>query len=299
MKKSILLAIVLLISSFPLSAKDLKPYILGTETAKSVSETSKLVESALKSNGFELVGSYMPAKDKTRYIVCFTSNEILAAVKKIGGIRGFAAAWRVAITKEGSKTIVSYNNPKYWGNAYFQDDFPKVKSYYNKLAAKLKKAISAVGKFKGNEFGSEDGVEAEDLRDYHYMFGMPYFHDVIEIKTFKSHKEAVATIEKNLKSNKNASKVYKVKISGKELTLFGIALTGEDGESDFLPTIDIDKPKHTGFLPYELLVKGKEVIMLHGRYRIAIAFPDLGMGTFTKIMSAPGNIEDTMTDLTK
>ncbi|MDA3843580.1 MAG: hypothetical protein PF588_04315 [Candidatus Kapabacteria bacterium] len=187
----------------------------------------------------------------------------------------------------------------YWGNAYFQDDFPSVKSYYNKLAVKLKKAISAVGKFKGKEFGSEDGEDAEDLRDYHYMFGMPYFHDVVEIKTFKSHKEAVATIEKNLKSNKNASKVYKVKISGKELTLFGIALTGKDGESDFLPTIDIDKPKPTGFLPYAILVKGKEVIMLHGRYRIAIAFPDLGMGTFTKIMSAPGNIEDTMTELTK
>jgi hypothetical protein len=37
----------------------------------------------LKSNGFELVGSYMPAKDKNRYIVCFTSNEILSAVKKL------------------------------------------------------------------------------------------------------------------------------------------------------------------------------------------------------------------------
>jgi hypothetical protein len=32
--------------------------------------------------------------------------------------------------------------------------------------------------------------------------------------------------------------------------------------------------------------------MLHGRYRIALSFPDLKMGTFTKIRSIPGDIED-------
>jgi len=37
---------------------------------------------------------------------------------------------------------------------------------------------------------------------------------------------------------------------------------------------------------------GGKVLMLHGRFRIAISFPDLTMGTFSKIMSTPGNIED-------
>jgi hypothetical protein len=37
---------------------------------------------------------------------------------------------------------------------------------------------------------------------------------------------------------------------------------------------------------------GNEVHMLHGRYRIALSFPDLTMGTFGKIMSTPGNIEE-------
>jgi len=39
--------------------------------------------------------------------------------------------------------------------------------------------------------------------------------------------------------------------------------------------------------------------MLHGRFRIALSFPDLTMGTFTKIMSTPGEIEDLLSSLTK
>jgi hypothetical protein len=34
--------------------------------------------------------------------------------------------------------------------------------------------------------------------------------------------------------------------------------------------------------------------MLHGRFRIALSFPDLTMGTFSKIMSTPGDIEEAM-----
>ena len=39
--------------------------------------------------------------------------------------------------------------------------------------------------------------------------------------------------------------------------------------------------------------------MLHGRYRIALHWPELSMGTFSKIMSTPGNVEDYMKALTK
>jgi len=64
-----------------------------------------------------------------------------------------------------------------------------------------------------------------------------------------------------------------------------------------MPIIDIDNPKHTAFLPYEILVMNGEVHMLHGRYRIALSFPDLTMGTFTKIMSTPGDIENAFIQL--
>ena len=44
---------------------------------------------------------------------------------------------------------------------------------------------------------------------------------------------------------------------------------------------------------------GKEVRMLHGRFRIALSFPDLRMGTFANIMSTPGEIEGLLSSLTK
>jgi len=50
-------------------------------------------------------------------------------------------------------------------------------------------------------------------------------------------------------------------------------------------------------LPYELLVSGPDVIALRGRFRIAQSFPDLTMGTFMKIRSAPGAIKSTLTQV--
>lgn len=69
-----------------------------------------------------------------------------------------------------------------------------------------------------------------------------------------------------------------------------------DGESAFLPTIGAG---HVAAMPYEIILQGKEATMLHGRYRIALHWPELGMGTFMKIMSTPGNIEDFMLGVTE
>jgi len=155
--------------------------------------------------------------------------------------------------------------------------------------------MKASGSYVGTYFGSEDGLELKKLRKYQYMMAMPDFDDVVVLKKFDTYDNAVKTIDANLKAGvKDVKRVYSVKVPGKNLKLYGIALKGEDGEGTFLPKIDIGKPKHTAFLPYEILVYGNQAIMLHGRYRIALSFPDLTMGTFTKIMSTPGNIEDLM-----
>ena len=39
--------------------------------------------------------------------------------------------------------------------------------------------------------------------------------------------------------------------------------------------------------------------MLHGKYRIALFWPELKLGQFMKISSTPGNIEDVMEALTE
>ena len=179
-------------------------------------------------------------------------------------------------------------------------DWEKVSSYYSNLNSKLKTALTGFDENKFTEFGSKKGVSNSDLKKYHYMVGMPYFDDNVKIKEFSSFESAISTIEKNLKSgNSNFKKVYDIKLNSEKIALYGIALPGTDGEKLFMPKIDISSPKHTAFLPYELLVVGNKAYMLHGRFRIALSFPDLTMGQFMKIVSTPGYIEDMMKEVCK
>ncbi len=281
-----------------LFSQNLKPYILGATSNGSIAEVKGTVAKSLQANGFNVIGQYQPASDANRWLLVVSHPKLDAAVKKFGGLRGFAATLRVAITKEGNETNISYTNPAYWGNAYFQDDYEKVKDTYAELSSAFKNAMAQVGAVKNTAFGSKKGESADDLREYHYMFGMPYFDETVELGKFSSTQKAVAHIDQALKTGKpGVELVYKHIIPGTDLVLYGIGLDGNDGEKKFMPIIDISNPKHTAFLPYELLVVNGKVHMLHGRYRIALSFPDLTMGTFTKIMSTPGDIEDLMRQL--
>lgn len=292
-----LLLILLLPLQF-LFAQELKPYILGFESTDSISTIKTVLQNNLGQNNMTVIGQYQPAGDEKRWVIIFSSAELQNAVLEVGGLSGFAAAMRVAITAENDKVIVSYTNPDYWGNAYFQDAFEKVSENYSNLKINIENAIKASGEFIGTPFGSEDGIDAEDLQEYHYMFGMPYFEDTIVLKEFVDYQAALNKVEASIENGvPNLEMVYKVNIPGKDLTLYGFGLSGENGESNFLPTIDISSPKHTAFLPYEILVAGNEVHMLHGRFRIALSFPDLTMMTFTKIMSTPGDIEELLSQL--
>lgn len=294
MKYIVSLVLVLaLMGMTPPAEKKLKPYIHGANSSLDMSQTKAKVSASLKAQGFAIIGQYKPANDAGRYIYIISSPELTNAAKTVGGLSSIAATMRVGLTKEGSQIQVSYTNPYYWGNAYYQDNYSKVESSLASAFKKLNLAMKGSGTYVGKYFGSKEGVALSDLREYQYMMGMPEFDDVVELAEFDSHAAAVAKVEANIKKGiPNVKKVYSKKIPGKNVVIYGFAVSGPTGESKFLPTIDILKPKHTAFLPYEIIVKGKEVVMLHGRFRIALAFPDLTMGTFTKIMSTPGDIED-------
>lgn len=287
----------LLIAIMPLfinvQAQNLRPYILGATSSQSFDKTKSDLKANLKKEGIKVLGEYQPAEDDSRWVMVFSSDELINAVKKGKGQTGFASALRIGLTKEGEQILISYTNPVYWGNAYFREDYSFVEDQYKTLTGKLEKVMRSMGQYSGKDFGSEDGIEIEDLWKYRYMMGMPRFDDPVELRQFSSFEDAVSKIESNLKKGvENVSLIYSIEIPGEDLKLYGFGLSGEDGESKFMPKIDISEPKHTAFLPYEMLVMGGQVIMLHGRYRIALSFPDLKMGTFTKIMSTPGDIKD-------
>jgi len=283
-----------------LNAQNLKPYIMGVKSGENMDHLKTSLKTNLQSEGLEVIGEYAPAGNTNRWVMVISSDELIQAVKSVGGLTGFAATLRVGLTKKDSNIIVSYTNPVYWGNAYYRSDYGGVEQQYNGITAKLESAMKKTGQFIGKDFGSEDGVKLDDLRKYHYMFGMPRFDDPVELNEFSSYSEAVSKIDANIRAGvENVKLVYELEVPGKNIKLYGFALSGEDGEASFLPTIDIGSPKHTAFLPYEMLVLDDKALMLHGRYRIALSFPDLSMGTFTKIMSTPGNIKDLLESVTE
>lgn len=299
MKKITLIALTLLLF-FNAFGQKLKPYILAGSSASTIDAVEKSITEKLKANGFSVEGTYKPLSSKDRTVIAITNDDLIAAVKKAGGFKGFALALRVALTVENGKVMISYTNPEYWGRAYFTDKWEIAAPYYSRFSSKLKTALADFSNEKFKEFGSVKGIDAGELKKYHYMVGMPYFDDNVKIKEFKSFEEAINKIEANLKTGvQDVKKVYDVKLAGEKIALYGFALTGVEGEKLFMPKIDLGNPKHTGFLPYELLVVGNKVYMLHGRFRIALSFPDLTMSQFMKIVSTPGYIEEKMTAVCK
>jgi len=287
---------LLIIISF-LFGQNHKPYILAATSDGTIDEISAKVKTNLTTVGLEVIGEYSPAKDNDRKVLIITSDELKNAVKSQGGLTGFASTLRVAVTKEEDKINISYTNPVYMGNAYFRTDYDKVESNYNTISEKIETALSEIGETKNEPFGSKKGITEKALRKYRYMIGMQRFNDVVELNEFASFEDAINKIDSNLALTDNL--VYSVEFPDQKLKLYGIAIGDEKGEGRFLPIIDISTPKHTAFLPYELLVIDKKVVMLHGRYRIALSFPDLTMMTFSKIMSTPGDIKKSLQGYTK
>ncbi len=288
------MSIALIALAWVIEGQDLKPYTIGAISNGNIQEAGEMVKLKLKDYDFEVIGSYNPVNDPNRLLIAFTSRDIKAAASKVGGLTGFAMAWRVALTTEENGIVISYTTPEYWGNAYFTNKYSKVSDLYKAISKNIEMAIAECGNGGGEQFGSKKGLEPGRLQRYRYKVLMPQFDDTEELEKFNNYADAVATIDANLESESQLTKVYSVELKDKKIKLYGIGLSGEKGEGKFMPKIDISTPKHTAFLPYEILVVDNKVHMLHGRYRIALSFPDLSMGTFMKIVSTPGDIEDLM-----
>jgi len=274
-------------------AQEIAPYIKIGESNESIQKTSENVEEVLERNSFKVLGSYNPAGKNDLKVIAFTRNDLKNTVIKVKDRGALAAIFKVGLVSSNGKVTMSYTNPDYILRAYLQDDFEKYEAELQSFVEDLKTTFSALGT-NFTPFGGT--VDAEDLKKYHYKIMMPYFTDPVELKEFSSFEEGVRIIEKNLKTNKgNTKQVYQLVYTSEKVAVFGVGLQNkEDGESHFLPKIG---EAHAAALPYEIILQGKEATMLHGKYRIALHWPELTMGTFMKIMSTPGDIEDTLEEL--
>lgn len=259
----------------------LKPYVLASSSAGTIEKKGEEVKAAVAQQGFQVVGEYSPYKGA--HVIVVTSDILRKNAAK-SNFGAYGAISRISLTeKKGGEIEIAYTNPLYYANAY------QMKDSLTDVAASLEKALG-----KKSVFGSKNGLSAAKLRSYHYMIMMPYFDDQVDLGSFGSQEEALKAVEANLTAHKGGcSKVYRVDLADKKESVFGVGITEGDGaDKTIMPVIDISEPKHTAHLPYEMVVSNGKVSMLHGKFRIALDFPDLTMGTFMKISGAPSAIEE-------
>jgi len=290
MIKFIFSSAFIFIFSLNLIGQELSPYIKIGETSENIQQASDKVTAALKDNSFTVLGTYNPSNKTTLKVIAFTRTDLKNTVVNVTDRGALAAVFKVGLVQKNGKVTVSYTNPEYILRAYLAENYNTYKTKFQKFDTDLKTAFSTIG----NEFKPFGGtVKAENLKKYHYKVFMPYFTDPITLNEYSSFEEGLKIIEANLKAKKGATTlVYKLVYEKENIAVFGIGLQSkEKGESYFLPIIGED---NIAAMPYEIILQGKKATMLAGKYRLALHWPELTMGTFMKIMSTPGDIEDTL-----
>lgn len=262
------------------------PYLYGEQLPSgSTQSVASSAEKRLEAEGFKVVGKYFPKNFPGHAILAATDEAMLKEIGETGKQTIAGAVIRVGVKADGT---LSYTNPDYWYRALFRSKFPSVEGTVEQLQRKLAKALG-----EGKGFGGDES--AKSLSNYRYMVGMERL-DAPKNKLWEasSFNDAVKTIRDNLaKKVANTAKVYEVVLPGKQLAVFGVAFTDEEnGDISWLKTIN--SPESFAALPYEIFVMGNEIHALHARYRIALSFPDTGMGTFMRISDVPNRIRNTL-----
>lgn len=275
--------------AFSASVWAVSPYIQGDSvTGGNVQAVATAVETKLKNGGFKVVGKYFPKTLAGYGVVIATDTAMLDEVGSVGGNAVLGAAIRVGVKADGS---VAYTNPDYWYRAYFRKSFDKKEAAVKALQARLQETLGA-GKGQG---GNE---EAGSLTNYRYMIGMERLDSSkSKLAEYGSFAEALKTVRDNLaKGVGKTAKIYEVVLPDRKLAVFGVAMNdAESSDGDWIKKIDMQN--NIAGLPYEIYIVGNEVQSPFARFRIALAFPDVGMGQFMRISSLPGNIQETMSEL--
>ncbi len=277
--------VLLLLTLWPALALAVSPYLYGERVAGGdLNAVMTTVESKLTRAGFQVAGKYAPAGLPGHGVIVVTDRDLLRAIQHLGGASIVGAGIRVGVKSDGT---VSYMNLDYWYRSYFRKQFRLAEKNIAAAQQRLARALGA-----GKPFGGE--VAKGDLPDYQYMFGMEGFEsDKNLLMEHLEFEDAVKTIQDNLaRGVGNTAKVYEIIIPEKKIAVFGVALNDpKEGEGWWVKTIGTD---NIAALPYEIYVVNNRVNHLFARYRIALGWPDVGMGTFMRIVEAPGIIRETL-----
>ncbi len=293
--KKITLILSLFLASYSLQA--ISPYYLVADVSGELKTVEASVISALEAEGFDIIGKYSPSNNGDQRVIVYTSTDLQQLCGKVDDRGMMASALKVAIWNKDGKVRVTMLNPEYLFYVYLRDemDNTSLNKGLMKINAKASAALKTIGTTM-KPFGGD--LEIKELKKYKYMMGMPKFNAPVELREFDSFQQGLNTIQMNLLRKIGSTvKVFEIIDEENETALIGIGLMDKDkGEAHFLPIIG---EKHIAAMPYEIMLQGNTATILHGRFRFASHWPELTMGTFTKIMSSPGAVEDFMKALTE
>ncbi len=230
------------------------PAVLSTYYTAKAQSVDK-VKSKLKANGFSILATTAPIKGST--VITVTNKELKNT-----------NSWLATLNVLVNEKEVRVQNPSYFGAAYLQDKFK-----YGQFAGTLKSLQKALGDL----YTVADEFKLAKLAKYHFMMGMAYVDDTIEVGEGTD-------LTTKLKDNKYVA--YSLKLPN-GATLVGHSLRSRTNK--FL--LKIDAGHNALILPYRSIIKDGKAIMLDPKYYLAVSLPLLTMGEFMKIASAPGEIE--------
>lgn len=264
----------------------LSPYFQGDKVpGADLPAQLELVARKLRAEGFAVVGQHTPAGLPGHASLVVTDPDMIAAIRSIGGSAIVAAGIRIGLRSDGTLT---YMNPGYWYRAYLRGQYPAAQKAAEAVHTRLVKALG-----EGPVFGGD--VPEADLANYRYMLGMERFDAANSLlATHPSFEEALKAVQDNLsKGTGTTRKVYEVVMPDRKTAVFGVAMNDPgDGEGWWVGKIGAD---HMAGLPYEVFIVDNKVHALYARYRIALAWPALGMGQFMRIVNAPEAIRNQLT----
>lgn len=292
--KKIIIFLCVITFTLQLNAQEYSPFYKIKTVKGTPEQEAKIFEKTLQDAGFTVIGKYHPENKTSLYVVCFTSDALKSLSTRFSDRGALGAVMRLGFVEKNGQTDVSVLNPYYVFYAYWGGQMGNNEKEVVAMAENILSVFRPLGDLQ--PFGGK--LSKDELPEYHYKVFMPYFTDPDELETYSSFEEGLAVIRKNLANNNiQAVKVYELVIPEKETAVFGIGLLNkEEGEPSFLPVIG---ESHIAAMPYEIILQGKEATSLEGKYRFALYWPELSLGEFMKIKSAPGDVADALETIAK
>ena len=210
------------------------------------------IKAKLKSNGFTILATERILKNKT--VITITNNELKAT-------NSYMATLHILVNSKDNEVRVQ--NPSYLASAYLKGyKYGDFKATLNSLEKVLSTMIPVLQKKR-----------IDELPEYHFMFGMPYFEDTL-------------TVAQNVRTPKVSKISYSLKLPN------GVILVGHRLSQKTRSFLNkINQSQNAQLLPYESMIKNGKATILDPKYYLALSLPNLTMRQFMKIATIPDAIE--------